>query len=182
MGLFDLSRVEVLRGPQGTLYGASTMGGLLKYVTTAPDLHDFGGTARAGLSTTEHGGVSYDAAGAVNLPFGSDKAAARVSGFYSHDGGYVDNVGLGKDDVNQSDVYGGRADVLLQPTDQLSIRLNALRPEDRARRTNAVGYDYATKKPVDGESRPVNHPAGALRPEVPVVQRAPSSTTSVPPR
>ena len=94
VGLFDLNRVEVLRGPQGTLYGASTMGGLLKYVTTAPDLQKFGGKARAGLSATDDGDINYDVASAVNLPFGSDKAAARLSGFYSHDGGYVDSLGL----------------------------------------------------------------------------------------
>jgi iron complex outermembrane receptor protein len=156
VGLFDLARVEVLRGPQGTLYGASTMGGLLKYVTTAPDLHKFGGTARAGLSATEQGGISYDVAGAVNLPFGSDKAAARVSGFYSHDGGYVDDIGLGKDDVNRSDVYGGRADLLLQPTDELSIRLNAYFQKINRDGTNGVGYDYATGKPIDGDLEQAN--------------------------
>ena len=150
VGLFDISRVEVLRGPQGTLYGASTMGGLLKYVTTVPNLHDFGGTARAGLSTTEHGGVSYDAAAAVNLPFASDKAAARVSGFYSHDGGYVDNIALNKDDVNQSDVYGGRGDVLFQPTDQLSVRLTAYSQDITRDGRSTVDYDYATAKPVNG--------------------------------
>jgi len=140
----------VLRGPQGTLYGASTMGGLLKYVTMAPDLHSFAGTARAGLSTTEHGGVSYDVASAVNLPFGSDKAALRLSGFYSHDGGYIDNIGLGKHDVNQSNVYGGRADFLFQPSDELSIRLNAYLQKITRDGTNTVGYDLATEKPING--------------------------------
>jgi len=149
-GLFDLTRVEVLRGPQGTLYGASTMGGLLKYVPTPPDLSKFGGTARAGLSTTEGGGVSYDVASAVNLPLGSDKAAVRLSGFYSHDGGYIDDVGLGKKDVNQSNVYGGRADFLFKPTDQLSIRLNAYLQKITRDGTSTVGYDLATEKPIDG--------------------------------
>jgi iron complex outermembrane recepter protein len=150
VGLYDLSRVEVLRGPQGTLYGASTMGGLLKYVTVAPDLHQFEGTARAGLSATEHGGVSYDVASAVNLPFGSDKAAARLSGFYSHDGGYIDNIGLGKNEVNQSDVYGGRADFLFKPSDQLSIRLNAYAQKIKRDGLSTVNYDLATERPIDG--------------------------------
>jgi iron complex outermembrane recepter protein len=150
VGLYDLSRVEVLRGPQGTLYGASTMGGLLKYVTMAPDLHLFEGTARAGLSTTEHGGVSYDAASAVNLPFGSGQGAARLGGFYSHDGGYINNIGLGKKDVNQSNVYGGRADILFKPSDQLSIRLNAYLQKISRDGTGTVNYDLATEKPIDG--------------------------------
>ena len=148
--LFDMSRVEVLRGPQGTLYGASTMGGLLKYVPTPPDLHNFGGTARAGLSDTEHGGISYEVASAVNLPVASDKAALRLSGFYTHDGGYIDNIGLGRKDVNQSDVYGGRADFLYKPTDQLSIRLNAFLQRIARDGTNTVNYDLATEKPING--------------------------------
>ena len=151
VGLFDLNRVEVLRGPQGTLYGASTMGGLLKYVTASPDLQKFGGKARAGLSTTEDGDINYDVASAVNLPFGSDKAAARLSGFYSHDGGYVDSLGLDEEDVNQSDVYGGRADLLLQPTDALSIRLNAFMQRIDRDGTSQVAYDIATGNPLDGD-------------------------------
>lgn len=150
-GLFDLNRVEVLRGPQGTLYGASTMGGLLKYVTTTPDLHEFGGTARAGLSTTDDGDINYDVASALNLPFGSDKAAARLGGFYSHDGGYVDSLGLGEEDVNQSDIYGGRADVLFQPTEALSIRLNAYLQRIDRDGTSQVAYDLATGNPLDGD-------------------------------
>ena len=150
-GLFDLNRVEVLRGPQGTLYGASTMGGLLKYVTTTPDLHEFGGTARAGLSSTDEGDINYDVASALNLPFGSDKAAARIGGFYSHDGGYVDSLGLGQEDVNQADIYGGRADLLLQPTDALSIRLNAYMQKIDRDGTNEVAYDYATATALDGD-------------------------------
>lgn len=151
VGLFDLNRVEVLRGPQGTLYGASTMGGLLKYVTTTPDLQKFGGKARAGLSATDDGDINYDVASAVNLPFGSDKAAARLSGFYSHDGGYVDSLGLGEEDVNQSDVYGGRADVLFQPTEALSIRLNAFMQRIDRDGTSQVAYDLATGNPLDGD-------------------------------
>jgi iron complex outermembrane receptor protein len=120
VGLFDLDRVEVLRGPQGTLYGASTMGGLIKYVTTRPDTHDYAGAARAGISTTRAGGVSYNGAGAFNAPLIADAAAVRISGFYSHDGGFVDNLTLGTQDVNRAKVYGGRADFLLKPLDKLS--------------------------------------------------------------
>lgn len=150
VGLFDVTRVEVLRGPQGTLYGASTMGGLLKYVSVVPDLNEFGGVARAGLAATEEGGTSYDVAGAVNLPFAAGKAAARVSGFYSHDGGYVDNIGLKKDDVNQTDVYGGRADVLFQPTDKLSIRVGAYLQDISRDGSISVDYNLANEKPLYG--------------------------------
>lgn len=123
VGLFDMDRIEVLRGPQGTLYGASTMGGLIKYVAKKPDTESFGGDVQAGVSSTRDGGVNYNSAAAVNMPI-TDTAALRVSGFQSRDGGYIDNVSLGRDDVNRSDVYGGRFELLLTPTDALSVRIN----------------------------------------------------------
>ncbi len=121
--LFDLDRVEVLRGPQGTLYGASTMGGLIKYVTTRPETAHFGGDVQTGVSDTHDGGVNYDIAAAVNMPIVVDKAAVRVSAFQSHDGGYIDNVALDQQDVNRSNIYGGRLDFLVTPTDALNIRI-----------------------------------------------------------
>jgi outer membrane receptor protein involved in Fe transport len=123
VGLFDLNRIEVLRGPQGTLYGASTMGGLIKYVAAEPDPRKLSGQARAGLSTTRYGGISYDGSAAVNLPLATDRAAVRASAFYSRDGGYIDNLGTGEKDVNRSKVYGGRLDLLLKATERLEIRL-----------------------------------------------------------
>jgi iron complex outermembrane recepter protein len=125
VGLFDIERIEVLRGPQGTLYGASTMGGLVKYVSKQPDASTFGVEAQTGVSGTKQGAISYNGAAAINAPLATDKAALRASGFYSRDGGYVDNVTLNQDDVNQSDVYGGRIDLLLTPIDGLSVRLGA---------------------------------------------------------
>lgn len=123
VGLFDVDRIEVLRGPQGTLYGASTMGGLLKYVTVRPSLTESSGTIQAGASTTRNGGESYNIAAAVSTPIATDTAGIRLSGFYSHDGGYIDNILLGEENVNQSNVYGGRADILLKPADGLEVRL-----------------------------------------------------------
>jgi outer membrane receptor protein involved in Fe transport len=150
VGLFDLNRVEVLRGPQGTLYGASTMGGLIKYVTTMPDTSAYAGAARAGFSSTRSGGISYDAAGAFNAPLVQDVAALRISGFYSHDGGYVDNLALGKDDINQDKVYGGRADLLLKPLDKLSVRLTGFAQNTYRDGSSRSDYDRATQQPIDG--------------------------------
>ena len=123
VGLFDIDRIEVLRGPQGTLYGASTIGGLIKYVTRLPDTHNFVGEARTGVSATQHGGINYDVSGAVNLPLASDRAALRISAYESHDGGFMDNAANGRSDVNRSNIYGGRVDFLWTPTEALSIRL-----------------------------------------------------------
>lgn len=123
-GLFDLDRIEVLRGPQGTLYGASTMGGVIKYVTKEPNTHVSSVDTETGVSTIDHGGISYDENVAVNAPLVEDKAALRMSGYYSHDGGYIDNVALGLNDVNRSHIYGGRLDLLFTPTEKLSIRVS----------------------------------------------------------
>ena len=146
VGLFDLHRIEILRGPQGTLYGASAMGGLIKYVTKRPDATSFGVNAQTGISSTREGGISYHGAATVNAPIITDKAAVRATAFYSHDGGYIDNLALGREDVNRSNIHGGRADVLLTPTDALSIRITG----------------FAQDISRDGEGRPDYSSAGLL--------------------
>jgi iron complex outermembrane receptor protein len=77
---WDLQRIEVLRGPQGTLYGANSEGGLLKFVTTAPVLGSFSGAAEVTGESVDHGGNGGDARAVLNLPLG-DKMAFRISGF-----------------------------------------------------------------------------------------------------
>ncbi|WP_158500114.1 TonB-dependent receptor [Sphingopyxis macrogoltabida] len=139
-GLFDLERIEVLRGPQGTLYGSSSMGGLLKYVTRGPNLSEFESSVQAGLSITEKGDPSYNVAAAVSAPLVTDKIAVRAGGYYSRDGGFIDDVGRGEKNVGRANIYGGRLDVLLQPTDRLSIRLSGF-AQDIHREGNAQ-VDY----------------------------------------
>ncbi len=151
VGLFDVNRIEVLRGPQGTLYGASTMGGLLKYVTNVPDPTRFTGSTRAGVASTRHGGVSYDAASAINLPLLESKAALRVGGYYSRSGGYVDNLALARDNVDESDVYGGRVDFVYAPTNRASVRLVAFAQDVDRGGSIAADVDRATGAPIDGE-------------------------------
>ncbi|QIB66511.1 TonB-dependent receptor [Kineobactrum salinum] len=123
--LFDLERIEVLRGPQGTLYGASSMGGLLKYVSRAPGLDGFSGRILGSSSSTAHGSENYNVAGVLNVPLATDNAAVRVSGYYTRDGGYVDNPALGDADVNHAELHGVRADFMLTPSDELTVRLIA---------------------------------------------------------
>ena len=151
VGLFDMSRIEVLRGPQGTLYGASTMGGLLKYVTNAPDPASLASTVRTNISSTRDGGVSYGASSTSNVPLAENKAALRVSGFYAHDGGYIDNLTLGDDDVDQADVYGGRLDLLFAPSERLSVRLGAFAQDIERDGSIAADVDLTTGDPIDGD-------------------------------
>lgn len=149
VGLFDMDRIEVLKGPQGTLYGASSMGGVLKYVTRQPNSESFGVDAQTGSSGTSDGGVNYNAAVTVNAPIVTDKAALRASGFYSRDGGYVDNLALGREDVNRSDVYGGRVDLLYTPADRLSIRIGGFLQDVSRDGMATVDYNFVGA-PVDG--------------------------------
>jgi iron complex outermembrane recepter protein len=151
VGLFDMNRIEILRGPQGTLYGASTMGGLLKYVTNGPDTRSFGGAVRANVSSTQHGGVSYDASSVVNLPLVEDKAALRVGGFYRRNSGYVDNLTLNDHDVDQADVYGGRIDLLYAPTERVSVRLTAFAQDVERDGSIAADFDRVTGDPIDAK-------------------------------
>lgn len=151
-GLFDLDRIEVLRGPQGTLYGASAMGGLLKYVTRTPDANDYDAVVQGGASFTEHGGANYNGAGAVNIPIVNDQVGLRASGYYSRDGGYISNVqpGFAHDDQGRANIYGGRLDLLIRPRDNLSIRLTGF--AQNIDRDGAAFADYnLSGQPVDGE-------------------------------
>ena len=122
----DLSGIEVLRGPQGTLYGASSIGGLLRYITIDPTTSGFSGRVAAGLDDVYNGAeMGYSMRGAANMPIG-DTVAVRASAFTRLDPGYIDNVQTGQNGVNWANVYGGYASALWQPSEQLSIKLSAL--------------------------------------------------------
>lgn len=122
----SLSRVEVLRGPQGTLYGAASIGGLIKYVTVDPTTDAVSGRIETGLVDVYHGAqMGYSVRGAVNLPV-NDTMAVRVSGFTRLDPGYIDNVQTGDRGVNWANVYGGLLSGLWRPSDAFSVKLTGL--------------------------------------------------------
>ncbi|WP_338425233.1 TonB-dependent receptor [Sphingopyxis kveilinensis] len=150
---FDVDRVEVLRGPQGTLYGASSLGGVLKFVTNRPDPEAFEARVRGTAETTDGGDMSYMGQALINLPL-SDKAALRASGFYRSYGGYIDSVGTAGSDadknINDSKSYGGRISVLFAPTENLSIRLTALLQDFDSDGGSTVEVDPSTLKPLYG--------------------------------
>jgi len=122
---FDLNRVEVLNGPQGTLYGATSLGGTVKYITASPDPKTFSAEAGVGVSSTEHGGINHTYNGMVNLPFGNGIGAVRVDGYQDYDSGYAKDPIFHRDNQGWSRSEGGRFALLMQPTDELDIRLNA---------------------------------------------------------
>jgi len=132
----DLERVEVLKGPQGTLYGASSLGGVLKYVTKAPSLTTSELDTGADLEDVEHGGFGYKLHAAGTTPIINDLLGLRVSGYYREDPGFIDNVETGQKDINSDKAWGVRASLLYQPTQQLSVKLGAV-----VQRTDSAGLD-----------------------------------------
>jgi iron complex outermembrane recepter protein len=92
----DLERIEVLKGPQGTLYGGSAMGGALKYVSKSPVLNEFSVTASGEVASVDHGGTSYGGESFINLPLVDDHFALRIGGAYRYDAGYIDNIPNGQ--------------------------------------------------------------------------------------
>lgn len=138
--MIDIERVEVLRGPQGTLFGSGAMGGAVRLIPNAPNLTEFEGMARGEVShTAREGGVNYLGEGVVNLPVVRDLLAVRLVGFYHFNDGFIKNVAgsnptpqtavaaaLGaraedRDNVGAETFKGFRASALFQPTDRLSI-------------------------------------------------------------
>ena len=147
---WDLQRVEVLRGPQGTLYGANSEGGLLKFVTMAPVLGSFSGAAEVTGESVDHGGKGGDVRAVVNLPLG-DKVALRISGFDQDIPGYISDPSRGKSDLNDGHKEGGRASVLAAPTDDLTIRLTATSQQSKYDGNPAIDVDPVTLKPLHGD-------------------------------
>ena len=126
---FDVARLEVLRGPQGTLYGSSSLGGVFKFVTTAPELGKFSARGRVGVEAVKGGDASYFGNVVVNAPLG-ETISLRASGLYRNNTGFIDSIGTGgsrlRNRINDSRSYGGRVGLLFQPSETFSLRLNAL--------------------------------------------------------
>jgi outer membrane receptor protein involved in Fe transport len=124
--IFDLERVEVLRGPQGTLFGAGSEGGTVRYITPQPSLTDYTGTAQSELSFTQDGAPSYEGGVAFGGPIIDDVLGFRVSGWYREDGGWIDRVNYLTDqttekNANNVDTYVFRGSLAWAPTSHLLI-------------------------------------------------------------
>jgi iron complex outermembrane receptor protein len=125
--LFDLERAEVLRGPQGTLYGASSMGGTIRIIFAKPNLTKYEGAVDGQFTTSwESKQVGGQANAMVNIPIIEGKIAARVVGFYDRTAGFIDNSLLNLHDVNANKSYGGRATVRIKPVDDVTVDLMAV--------------------------------------------------------
>lgn len=123
--LFDVERVEFLRGPQGTLFGSGSLSGAMRILTKSPDLDEFDTSALVDLGLTGSDSIRQRYNAMINVPIVTDKLALRGVGFYRNEEGYLDNVGTGVHNSNALVDYGGRAILLWAPADRLSVRLLA---------------------------------------------------------
>lgn len=121
VAFLDLARIEVLRGPQGTVYGESSMGGTVKLITNQPDSTAFSARFGSEVSTTKDGSVSYNANGVVNIPIVEDRAALRIVASYEDDGGFIDNLATGEEDADAFDRFSVRGTLQVTPTDRLTL-------------------------------------------------------------
>ena len=121
----DIDRVEVLRGPQGTLYGASSMGGTIHFVSNQPNLREYAGSVHASAGGTERGGLNYEADSTLNVPLVEGQAALRMSALYEHESGWIDRVHptgrIVDRRINDANTSVVRATLKWQPTEALSI-------------------------------------------------------------
>ena len=121
--LLDIQRVEVLRGPQGTLYGAGSIGGTIKFISNSPDLQEAGGSVGIGISSVDDGGDGHEVNGVVNLPIIEDKLAIRVAASTEDIAGWIDNTATGETNSNEADRDFVRAKVLFQPHERFNASL-----------------------------------------------------------
>ncbi len=163
LGLFDLERVEVLRGPQGTLYGAGSMTGTIRLVSKKPNLREFEGKVDASLSTINKGSENYDVKALVNIPVVEDRFALRTSAYYEKNGGYIDNVLTGEKDINHGRAVGARVSARLQLSEAFTADFSFFhhdysdngRPEDLDH-TPLFSRDYPSNDGYDDEMQIYN--------------------------
>lgn len=153
---YDVQRIEVLRGPQGTLYGASTMGGLLKYVLTPPNESAFQARIGAdGFAIDGSGDAGWGARAMINAPLVQDKLGLLVSYARTETPGYVDNAQTGQRDQNSVDQESARVSLSWRPSDKVSLTLGALHQKTTADGIGQVALTPTrpTPQPVAGEMK-----------------------------
>jgi iron complex outermembrane receptor protein len=142
LGLRDIDHVEVLKGPQGTLFGAGSMDGTLRVVTNQPNLNSYSGWVDADVAGVTHGDTLFEGEGGVNIPLVQDKLAMRVNVWGEDGGGYINQVidGHTLNHVNDTQLWGVRGEILWKPTDNLSILGTA-----SYQHTDIDGVQYSTQ-------------------------------------
>jgi outer membrane receptor protein involved in Fe transport len=156
LDLYDLDRIEVLRGPQGTLYGAGNDAGTVRYITAQPNIGKFGGSVDLSFNGLTDGELGGNLRGALNVPIG-ENAAMRVVGYYNQLPGFIDSVYPGRatrEDVNDGDRTGGRLAFRFEPSEDISITPRIVYQKletdgyPRIDVYNILGNPYTTTEPA----------------------------------
>lgn len=142
IGLFDLQRVEVLSGPQGTLFGANALGGTLRYITETPSLDEFYGQIEGEGNYTDNGEAGGDVRVSLNTPL-AENLALRVVGMAQDQAGFVDDPSHDRENLGNSRMRHARASLLFEATPDLSVQLNAF-----AERIKNNGYAVSMRDPI----------------------------------
>uniref|UniRef100_UPI001C2D1A56 TonB-dependent receptor n=1 Tax=Sphingomonas bacterium TaxID=1895847 RepID=UPI001C2D1A56 len=121
--IVDVERVEVLRGPQGTLFGSGSISGAVRYITNKPDPTRLSGSIEGSFAGTRAGSDSQWGNVVLNVPLVTDRVAVRAVGYGFNEGGWIDNLRLNQANVNRNQTYGGRVSLSAKATDQLSVTL-----------------------------------------------------------
>ncbi|MGC6327853.1 TonB-dependent receptor plug domain-containing protein [Rhizorhabdus sp. FW153] len=131
--LYDIQSVEILEGPQGTLYGAGSLGGVIRVIRNAPRMGETSAALSAGFAATQHGDPSGDIGGMVNIPLAGDRIALRAVGYGLTEGGYIDDVWRRKRDINRTRVAGGRATLRFDMGDGWTVDLGGVYQDNEGR-------------------------------------------------
>jgi outer membrane receptor protein involved in Fe transport len=150
INLFDMERVEVLNGPQGTLYGANALGGAIKYVTAQPELGVYDAAVEVEGSSTAHGSYNDGLRVMANVPVLGDKVAIRVDGLQEYDSGYAQDPVFGRTDVGADRTYAGRVSLLADISPDIDVRLSVFTQNSAANGVDASLRDFNTHQPVLG--------------------------------
>lgn len=149
---YDLDRIEVLRGPQGTLYGAGSMGGLLKYVMREPDMTEFSGRVGGGFAHVDGAsGTGWTGRASVNVPLISNELAMSVSLSQNRIPGYIDNVATGQHDINSATQRSGRVALAWKPNADFGVKLSALHQSVDADDIGVILLRPGSQQPMFGD-------------------------------
>jgi outer membrane receptor protein involved in Fe transport len=158
---YDLERIEVLRGPQGTLYGEGSVGGTIRFITKSPALDAFAAGADVAALFTEDGEPGERVDSMVNVPLVTDKLGIRVVGSYDHEGGWIDHPTANRRDFNDQHLWNVRTKLLWQPTEELAVNALAIvyrndAPPNRGEDANGNFDVYPGGAATDAFDTPVN--------------------------
>jgi iron complex outermembrane recepter protein len=124
--LYDIKQIEVVEGPQGTLYGAGTLGGIIRIVPAAPNLADMQAIASGGFSVTRGGNAGYDLGATVNVPLVTDRLGIRATAYRERDGGATENLGTGASNTDNVHIQGVRATLRIAPGNDWTVDLGGV--------------------------------------------------------